>query len=153
MQIIFIILALIVLALSVYLGVLVSRILNQKKVIKSQSEAMEKQLAEQTEKYYESLHTLALVMEQGQVGVAEGCIRIKKLIDLDNDLRFHADLADFHKAYMDFSEFAYLDDYKNLSKQEQWSQDLKRQQFEQKHEAKLVDASIKLKEIIAKYRK
>lgn len=153
MELVFIILSIIVLALSIYLGFLVTKLKKQKEAKLIQQKEFDDQLAIQESNLYESLHTLALVMEQGQVGIAEGCIRIKKLIDLHEDLRFHADLADFHRAYIDFSEFAYLDEYKKLSNQEKFKQDLKRQQFEQKHERKLVESAKKLKDIIAKYRK
>lgn len=147
---IFILLGLIVFGLSIYLGFLLVKLKKQKADQKHLQEKYEEQFNKRQNELYQSLYTLALVMEQGQVGIAEGCIRIKKLIDLDDDLRFHADLSDFHKAYMDFSDLAYLDSYKELSNQEKFKQDLKRQKFEEIHEETLVQASKNLKEIISK---
>lgn len=150
--IIFILLGLAVFGLSIYLGIILVRLKNQKLQKEKLTQDFQDELENRKSQLYESLHTLALVMEQGQVGIAEGCIRIKKLIDLEDDLRFHEDLSDFHKAYLDFADLAFLEDYKKLSNQEKFKQDLKRQKFEQIHEKTLVQASTKLKNLIAKYR-
>jgi len=149
MTILLIILALVTLILSIYLGFLVTRLKKKRADNEKMANDYQQSFLKRRKDVLDSLYTLALVMEQGQVSIAEGCIRIKKLIDLDEELRFHADLADFHKAYLDFSEFSYLDSYKDLSNQEKFSEDLKRQQVEIKYEQKLVEASGHLKTIVS----
>jgi hypothetical protein len=133
MNLIYIILSVIVFALSLYLGILINQIRLQKKNNDKMLKEYEESFKKKREDLLQSLYTLALVIEQDQVGIAEGCIRVKKLIDLDDEIRFHEKLTPFHKAYIEFSEFDYLDAYKNLSNQEKFKQDLKRQQVEEKH--------------------
>ena len=134
MNLIYIILSVIVFALSLYLGILINQIRLQKKNNDKMLKEYEESFKKKREDLLQSLYTLALVIEQDQVGIAEGCIRVKKLIDLDDEIRFHEKLTPFHKAYIEFSEFDYLDAYKNLSNQEKFKQDLKRQQVEEKHQ-------------------
>jgi hypothetical protein len=145
---IYILLSIIVFGLAVYLGILLAQLFKQKK----QRELKEKEYTESFNKrrndLLESLYTLGLVIEQDQVSIAEGCIRVKKLIDLDDDLRFHASLAPFHKAFLDFSEFDYLDAYKNLSSQDKFTQDLKRQKIEEKHQESLKVAAKELRLLV-----
>jgi hypothetical protein len=148
---VFIILAVLVLALSVYLGFLIVKLKNQKQLKEKLEVEYTQHFNQRRKELLDSLYTLALVMEQDQVSIAEGCIRIKKLIDLDEDLRFHEKLAPFHRAYIEFSDFAYLDAYKELSKQDKWEQDLKRQKIELKLAPTLKSASSELKLIVSKH--
>lgn len=148
MNLIYIILSIIVFALSLYLGILINQIRIQKKKKAKMLKEYEESFKKKREDLLQSLYTLGLVIEQDQVSIAEGCIRVKKLIDLDDEIRFHEKLTPFHKAYIEFSEFDYLDAYKNLSKQEKFKQDLKRQQVEEKHQETLKIAAKELRLLV-----
>lgn len=150
MNLIYIILSVIVFALSLYLGILINQIRLQKKNNDKMLKEYEESFKKKREDLLQSLYTLGLVIEQDQVGIAEGCIRVKKLIDLDDEIRFHEKLTPFHKAYIEFSEFDYLDAYKNLSNQEKFKQDLKRQQVEEKHQETIKIAAKDLRLLVDK---
>lgn len=141
----------IIFILSTYLGFLLYKILKAKQLQSLKEIEYKEHFEKRNQDLYQSLNTLALVLIQDQVSIAEGCIRVKKLLDLSEELRFHEKLTPFHHAYNDFANFSYLDEYKRLSKQEKFNQDLKRAEVEQKHHRALKEASQDLKKILVNY--
>ncbi|MEX0799456.1 MAG: DUF2489 domain-containing protein [Bacteriovoracaceae bacterium] len=142
-------LALIVLGLSLYLGLLYGKLLGQKKLSRERQGARERNEKERKNNIKESLNTLALVVMQEQVEPAEGCIRIKKLVDEIEFLKDREELQVFHEMYEEIKEFAVLDDYKELNKQEKFDQDKKRYAIEDRYNIRLKEASKNLREILA----
>ncbi|MBC76706.1 MAG: hypothetical protein CME64_11890 [Halobacteriovoraceae bacterium] len=150
--ILFSVLALIVLALSVYLGVLYGKLRAQKQAKLDQDKRVEELLKEREETIIESLDTIALALSQGQCEPTEGCIRIKRLVDEIEVLRDEEGIAVFHEMYEEVKHFATLQDYKDLSKQEAFEQDNKRYAIEEKYNQRIIKASKNLRDLISKKR-
>ncbi len=146
------ILGLIVLALSVYLGVLYGKLRVQKQAKLAQDKKVEQLLKEREETIIESLDTIALALSQGQCEPTEGCIRIKRLVDEIEVLRDEDGIAAFHEMYEEVKDFATLQDYKDLSKQERFKQDNQRYAIEEKYNQRILTASKNLRNLISKKR-
>jgi hypothetical protein len=130
--IIYSLLGVVVFGLAIYLGIL----LNKLRLQKIANQQLQLQLEEQKKKRFDdirdSLRIIALAVTQDQCEVSEGCIRIKKLLDLLED--FNAPQLDtFHEAFTEFDQFDYLDARKSLSKQEKFRQDNRRYMLEEKY--------------------
>lgn len=139
-----------VLGLSIYLGVLLRKLREQKKFLEQTQEAARESWRRREGDIRGSLQTLALVIIQDQCEPTEGCIRVKKLVDEIDYLKDRQELAVFHEMYEEVKEFAILDDYKSLSKQEKFRQDNKRFSVEEKYNARLKKASKDLRDILAR---
>ena len=126
-------LAFIAFALAIYLGVLLNKLRHQKKDLQNKQALMEKKEQERIEHINESLRIIALAVTQDQCEISEGCIRIKKLIDLIDSFKDHPHLTYFHSAYLDFEQFPFLEERNKLSKQEKFKQDNLRFELEKKH--------------------
>ena len=150
--IIFILLALVVLGLSIYLGVLYSKLRAQNKALIKARETAEIAIKERRKDIEMSLDTLALVIMQDQCEPTEGCIRVKKLIDEVEEYRDHPELEVFHTMYAEVKDFAIKEDYRNLSRQDAFKQDNKRFQVEEKYLSALKDASKSLRDILSAQR-
>lgn len=134
------ILAVIAFVLAIYLGVLVNKLRHQKKEQQKLKALLEQKDRERLEHINESLRIIALAVTQDQCEVSEGCIRIKKLIDLIDTLKNHPELVYFHSAYIDFEQFPFLEERKKLSKQEKFKQDNLRFELEQKHNSQIKES-------------
>lgn len=120
------VLATVVFVLSVYLGYLSN--LNRKR--RMQNSARAKDLHQRTIKYeqsiVESLRIISLAVIQQQCEVAEGCIRIKKLLDYLPNLERKPEYDLFEELYDKLKDFDYLQARERLSNQERYQQDKKR---------------------------
>lgn len=150
LDILFIILGIITLGLSIYLGILVSKLRAQNRQLKSAKEQAEENRVKRDNNIKESLSTIALALIQDQCGPTEGCIRIKKLIDEIEYLKERDELNVFHQMYEEVREFATHQEYKDLSKQEAFKQDSARFKIEHKYLERIKEASKDLRNIIAK---
>lgn len=112
-------LAIIVLALSIYLGFLLNTLRLSRLKVKRQEEKIQNEIKE-------SLRIIALAALQEQCEISEACIRIVGLLKTYPRFHFtseHADLLSFHAALQDFD---YLEARQKLTKQERFTQDQKR---------------------------
>lgn len=131
--IIFVVLGVVAFGLAVYLGILVNKLRQQKKAEEEVLNYIAEKNQKKIEDINESLRIIALAVIQDQCEVSEGCIRIKKLIDLSEELKDEASLSYIHTAYLDFEQFPFLEERKKLSKQEKFRQDNRRFDLEKKH--------------------
>lgn len=146
----FIVLAAIVLGLSIYLGILYSKLRARNKDLIEARRLAEEAIRERRRDIERSLETLALVIIQEQCDPTEGCIRVKKLIDEIEDLSDRPELSVFHEMYDEVKHFAIKEEYRNLSKQEAFKQDNLRFKIEEKYLDDLKEASERLRTILGK---
>lgn len=142
--IIFILLAVITLGLAGYLGYLWATLNKRHKELALYKQELAKKLMDREKSILESLRIIALAVTQDQCEISEGVIRIKNLIDEVEHLKLAPTLQDFHRIHALFAEFPYLDERKELSKQERFSQDTKRFQIEKENEKRVKDLCFEL---------
>ena len=147
--ILFSILALVVLALSVYLGFLYSKLRSRKQAFEEAQKRADENNRERRLFIEESLRTLALVLIQEQCDPTEACIRIKKLIDEIEALDNKEELKVFHEMYEEVKHLAIKQEYKDLSKQAAFEQDNQRFAIEEKYSARLKKASKNLRDLLS----
>lgn len=127
--------ALIVAALSVYAGILLSRLRFQnKKIAKNQKKHLNY--------LHESIETIAKAMQQDQCPLSEGCIRIAVLLDnLPNAERHNFDTRwpSIHDMYERIKHMPTHDARKEFPKQEIRKMDLERERFEVEMEQPIKD--------------
>lgn len=121
-------------ALSVYLGVLVIQLRKQKADHQTMLEEHQNKLQETAEYYKESILIIAKATIQGQCEHSEACIRIKKLLEFFPEIEKEEALNPIQKMYEELKDFAYLDDRKELSKQDVFKQDNARFKVEEKYQ-------------------
>lgn len=146
--IIFILLGAVSFGLAVYLGILLNKLRLQKKSKDDVLNYIAEKNQKRIEDIYESLRIIALAVIQDQCEISEGCIRIKKLIDLTENLKEEESLAYIHKAYDDFEQFPFLEERKKLSKQEKFRQDNRRFELEKIHMESIKKACEKLLDLL-----
>ncbi len=137
---ILIILGLITLALSIYLGMLFVRLRSQLKISKQKEKDYQNQLAEKELFYRDSIITICKATLQQQCELSEACLRIHHLIQYYPEKASHADYQVFSKMHEEISDFAVLDARKQLTKQEMHSQDKARFKIEDRYRTEIYNA-------------
>lgn len=137
---IFTFLAIVVFILATYLGFLVNKLKIQKKVSKLHQLELDKLKQERELSIKESIAILSRAVINEQCEVSEGCIRIKKLleiieVDIDPSL-----IEPIESMYEQIKEFAILDERNALSKQEKYRQDKKRFAIEDRYQLQVKEA-------------
>lgn len=145
MNLIFIFPLIVILVLSIYLGILITKLKHAKLALKLEADNASE---DRMKGIIDSLKVLGMAIDQGQCEPAEGCIRVKKLIDLVPDLRFHEDLVVFHEMYNEISELSWHDAYKNLSFQDSAKEDKIRFAAEDRYSDRLNLSAKKLVKLI-----
>jgi len=118
--------ALIILGLSVYAGILFSRLHKQNKEIAVGE-------AKRLEYLHESIATIALAMQQGQCELSEGCIRIAVLLENMPNAEKHGFAQRFPAIHSMFDKIKHMpthDARKKYPKQEIRKMDREREQLE-----------------------
>jgi hypothetical protein len=133
-------LAVIVFVLATYLGFLLNKIRIQKKIQELNEKEIELLRSEREQSIKESIRILARAVINKQCEVSEGCLRIKKLLELiELDINT-TEIAPIETVYDEIKDFAYLDARDALTKQEKFSQDKQRFAIENKHQDAVVKA-------------
>lgn len=127
------VLGVVVFTLSIYLGIVLNQLRIQKAIKEKALKEYKQKELERQEYIHDSLRIISLAVVQDQCEISEGCIRIKKLIDEVDMYKEHELLNYFHVAYEDFKQFPFLDERKQLTKQERFKQDNQRFMFEEQH--------------------
>ena len=137
---IFSLLAVIVFVLSTYLGFLINKIRIQKKISQIQQQELDQLRAQREASIKESISILARAVINQQCEVSEGCLRIKKLLELIHiDINTN-EIDAIEKMYDEIKDFAYLDARDALTKQEKFQQDNKRFKIEEKYQESVKQA-------------
>lgn len=126
---IFSFLAIIVFVLATYLGFLLNKIRIQKNLAQIKEQKVEQLKKQREDSILESIRLISRAVIYKQCEVSEGCIRIKKLLDLI-DFKYDESLRPINELYEQLEEFPYLDERNRLSKQERFNQDKKRFKIE-----------------------
>lgn len=127
--------ALIIIGLSFYAGRLLFLLKQQK----------ERQNSVRSKRIYnisESVHVIAMAMEQQQCELSEGVIRIVNLLNalpIDPQPDFKNIYPHTHALFGEISGFATLEDRKKLSKKEKRKQDTAREQIESEFESNVLN--------------
>lgn len=130
---IFTLLAVVVFVLATYLGFLINKLRLQKKMNELREKELEQLRAQREQSLVESVQIIARAVINEQCEISEGCIRIKKLLELlDYDIQ--GPMSAIDQLYLELEGFAYLDERDALSKQEKFDQDRKRFGVEDKWE-------------------
>jgi hypothetical protein len=138
MIIILILLALIVLGLGIYLGVLLGKI-KQQKIKENQMQDKLLSLASEREVFLkDSIITISRAAVQNQCELSEACIRVYELLKNYPELGAHEEYSVIRHMYEALSDFPYLAERQKLSKQERFVQDTKRFQVEEKFRSEVV---------------
>lgn len=140
----FISLGLVTFGLAVYLGMLVKSLYAQKE----QMNEHEHKLQETAEYYKESILIISKSTIQGQCEVSEACIRIKKLLEFFPEIEHLEQFSVIQKMYNELKSFAYLQERKELTRQEVFKQDNARFQVEEKYQDKFVKS---LRSLVEKF--
>lgn len=132
-SLIFVLMAIAVLGLSVYLGILWAQIRKQKIKNELQEERIKNQLDEQKKYVTESIDIIALATIQGQCDLSECCIRIKNLIDYFPELSEKPKFQVFQRMYEEIKDFPTHEKRNEQTKQETFKQDKERFRIEDKY--------------------
>lgn len=143
-----VILAVITLILSIYLGILMKKLKQQKHYHETILEEQRRKAQERAEYYKESIIMISRATIQGQCETSEACIRIKKLLENFPTIADETDFGIIETMYKDLEEFPYLEKRQELSKQEVYAQDKKRFKVEEKYND---DFIIALKKLVHKF--
>lgn len=137
---IFSFLAVIVFVLATYLGFLLNKLRIQKQVNELREKELEQLRSQREMSIKESIIILSRAVINKQCEVSEGCLRIKKLLELiDIDINL-SQINAIEQVYDEIKDFAYLDERNALSKQEKFNQDKKRFAIEDKYEPAVIKA-------------
>lgn len=126
--------ALIIIGLSFYAGRLLF-------LLKQQKERQNNVRNTRIYNISESVHVIAMAMEQQQCELSEGVIRIVNLLNalpIDPQPDFKNTYPHTHALFVAISGFATLDDRKKLSKKEKRKQDMAREQIESEFESNVL---------------
>ncbi len=134
--IIFSILGLIVFILAMYLGVLYSKLNQQKVKNKEQQELLDKKIEEQDIYFKDSIVSISRATLNGQCELSEACLRIVNLLKYYPNISNLPEYEVLHEMFSEIKEFAVLEERKKLPKQEIYNQDKKRIIVEKKYEEK-----------------
>ena len=138
--IIYSVLGVLLMGLSIYLGFLL-KLIKAQKIKKSEDEAYLAEVFEEKRKNHkESVIFIARATLQGQCELSEACIRIKNLMDIFSEYKFHEAMAPVHMFYNELSSFAYLEERNSLPKQEIYEQDKKRFKVEEKYKSEFTNS-------------
>lgn len=138
MIIIFILLAIIVIGLGIYLGILLSKIKQQKIKEKAMQVKLLAMASERELFLKDSIITISRAAVQNQCELSEACIRVYELLKNYPELGAHEEYSVIGDMYDALSEFPYLAEREKLSKQERFVQDTKRFQVEEKFRSDVV---------------
>ncbi len=130
-NIIFIVLSVLVLGLSIYLGILLSQV--KKKNDKMREEKEKKDLF-----IKDSLKVIALATIQGQCDLSECCIRVKNLIDYFPKLASKAEFQVFQQMYEEIKSFPTHERRLEQSKQQIFQQDSLRFKIEDRYREDMI---------------
>ncbi len=130
-NIIFIVLSVLVLGLSIYLGILLSQV--KKKNDKIREEKEKKDLF-----IKDSLKIIALATIQGQCDLSECCNRIKNLIDYFPELANKAEFQVFQQMYEEIKSFPTHERRLEQSKQQIFQQDSLRFKIEDRYREDMI---------------
>ena len=137
---IFSFLAVIVFVLATYLGFLLNKLRIQKQVNELREKELEQLRSQREMSIKEIIIILSRAVINKQCEVSEGCLRIKKLLELiDIDINL-SQINAIEQVYDEIKDFAYLDERNALSKQEKFNQDKKRFAIEDKYEPAVIKA-------------
>jgi hypothetical protein len=121
----------VIFCLAIYLGFLLGKLKQQQLRQRKNNENFQKEITKQLEQHRESLRIISLALIQGQCEIAEGVIRIKKVMEYFPENFFEKEIGDFfNQAYEEFKEFSILNDRKKLTKNDRFQEDKKRFQKE-----------------------
>ncbi|MAX66342.1 MAG: DUF2489 domain-containing protein [Bacteriovoracaceae bacterium] len=148
---IFIVLGAIVFGLSLYLGIIFSKLKGQKELAKELEFKLAQSQKEQDFYYADSILMLCKATLQGQCDYSEACIRIKKLLEYFPEIEANEDFYVFQQMYQEIAGFATHQERLNLPKQEIFRQDQLRFKVEQKYEDKFMKSLKQLKDLFAKH--
>jgi hypothetical protein len=137
--IILIFLGLITLTLSIYLGLLFTRLWQHKKNLKKNEQELKSFLDQKRVETKESIRIICLATIQDQCEVSEAVIRLQKLVEFIPEHFEHINREILKSAYEDFGQFDYLEERKALSKQQRFDQDKRRFDLEKLYENKIKD--------------
>ena len=130
--------SLIIFALSIYLGVLVSKIRRNSQQIESRANEIDKQIEERAVYYKESIIIICKATIQKQCELSEACIRIKKILEYFPSIEKNNDYKVFQEMYNEIKDFPTHAARNELSKKEIFGQDQRRLKIEQKYQEKML---------------
>jgi hypothetical protein len=143
---IFIVLGAIVFGLSLYLGIIFSKLKGQKEL-----DSLDFLKLVKTKTKNLKILMLCKATLQGQCDYSEACIRIKKLLEYFPEIEANEDFYVFQQMYQEIAGFATHQERLNLPKQEIFRQDQLRFKVEQKYEDKFMKSLKQLKDLFAKH--
>lgn len=130
--------ALIIFGLSIYLGIIVSKVRFQSQKIKQKAQELDRQIQEKAKFYQESIIIICKATIQEQCELSEACIRVKKILEYFPNIGEKEQYQSVHQMYDEIKDFATHGERKKLSKQEIYNQDKQRFQIEQKYQEKML---------------
>ena len=152
MQTVLVILLFITLILISYLVFLLIKIKQQKTQQNKFDQLMELGREKKDQQRLESIDTISLAVIQKQCDLVEGVIRVKKLMELDERFRDWEEAGPILEFYELIKDFAYLEDYQKLSKQEKFKQDNQRFKLAQEHFEVVTAAFTELRTLIKSFK-
>ncbi|NRA54358.1 MAG: DUF2489 domain-containing protein [Gammaproteobacteria bacterium] len=124
----------IVVALAVYAGKLLSQLTMQKKQLAQQLDAQQQTINARNEKIAESIRLIAKALVEQQCELSEGAIRISRLLEtyhVNGDANYPQQFPAIHQLDQQLAQYPTHKAYKALKRQERMRFDVKRAQWEQ----------------------
>lgn len=128
---ILVVLSVVILVLSIYLGFLFAELKKQKRKREESHAELSEREKKRDRGIFESLHIIALAVVQGQCEISEGGLRIYKLLSLVEKIEKKEEYALFDEFYEKIREFDFLEAREKLSNQEKFDQDSARFKVEE----------------------
>ncbi|MFT6630672.1 MAG: cbb3-type cytochrome oxidase subunit 3 [Bacteriovoracaceae bacterium] len=131
---IFVALGLIAFFLSIFLGITLTSLREQKKKQNDYKEKFEAELKKQDYYFKDSIITICKATIQGQCEFSEACIRIKKLLEYYPDIESKKEYKVIQEMYDEIKHFSTHAERLSLPKKEIFNQDKLRFSLEAKYE-------------------
>jgi hypothetical protein len=139
-NIIFIVMALTVFVLAIYLGVLFNQMKKQKLAFERQKKKEAEAALKRELFILESIEIITKGVIQDQCEVSEGVLRIKNLKDQLEYMSMDMDFQVIDQMYNEIQSFDTLESRSELSKQERFNQDKKRFAIENEYKDRVVES-------------
>ena len=108
-------------------------------------EDMQAQTQKQRDYLLDSVRVISMAMQDEQCELAEGCIRLKVLLDhLAPYLHEHQDFSIFNEMFESTKHMPILEEWKKLNINQRFQLTQEREALELQHKAKILDAASKL---------
>lgn len=134
---IFIFLTLVVFGLGIYLGMLLTKLKQQKKQAEQLKKVYEFNIKERELFLKDSILTISKATVQDQCELSEACIRLKKLLENYPEVEKKDEFAIIQKMYRDLNGFAYLEERDKLTSKEKFAQDKQRYKIEKDYKEEM----------------